>query len=325
MQLSKIGSKNTYHKCVKELHEAKYIYYHPTKSKFLPVRFSLIRLDLPAEKPTRYKQLDLFNSETTPDPSTDIDTVSVPILTDASTEIDTGTVPKMGRYIKPNFKKDKTVSYTPSENFYKAENPRTNQTAPAAVPISGHSAERSRSMSAGNTERSRSMPSMNEVETFFTDNNYPATEAQKFFLYNKGRGWMLRDKVPVKDWQALAHKWILNEGRQAGKKDKIASLPTADELYQRFSRGEKIFGLIAADHFQELSLQVTETELHEAWQERINQLTNVNNYTVTQLLQAYLAGNKENELITKDEPNLIALAKRIAVIKHLQKRLNSEI
>ena len=38
MNLSKIGSKNTYHKCIKELHDAKYIYYHPSPSKFLPVR-----------------------------------------------------------------------------------------------------------------------------------------------------------------------------------------------------------------------------------------------------------------------------------------------
>src|ERR1044071_10393078 len=62
MQLSKIGSKNTYHKCMKQLHEAKYILYYPSPSKFQVVRISIVRLDAQEEKPTRFKQLDLFVS-----------------------------------------------------------------------------------------------------------------------------------------------------------------------------------------------------------------------------------------------------------------------
>ena len=45
MQLSKIGSKITYHKCIKELHLASYIVYHPSISKYQPVKISMIRLD----------------------------------------------------------------------------------------------------------------------------------------------------------------------------------------------------------------------------------------------------------------------------------------
>ena len=60
MNLSKIGSKNTYHKCIKELHEARYIYYHPSPSKFLPVKVSIGRLDIQEERVSRYKQLGRF-------------------------------------------------------------------------------------------------------------------------------------------------------------------------------------------------------------------------------------------------------------------------
>src|SRR6266704_1135254 len=45
MQLSKIGSKNTYHKCIKELHHAGYIRYHPAINKYLPVKVSMRRFD----------------------------------------------------------------------------------------------------------------------------------------------------------------------------------------------------------------------------------------------------------------------------------------
>ena len=81
MQLSKIGSKNTYHKCIKQLHEAKYIYCHPAVNRFHLVRISVIPLDKQEELPNRYKQLDLF-----------------------STDFDTGTVPNVGQNIKPNNK-----------------------------------------------------------------------------------------------------------------------------------------------------------------------------------------------------------------------------
>jgi hypothetical protein len=100
MQLSKIGSKNTYHKCVKELHQAKYIFYHPAPSKFQVVRISVIRLDAEPEQKNPYKQLDLFG--------TDIDTGNVPKLGRTSTDFDTDTVSKMGHSKPPptNFLKE---------------------------------------------------------------------------------------------------------------------------------------------------------------------------------------------------------------------------
>src|SRR4051812_29871088 len=62
MQLSKIGSKNTYHKCIRHLHDAGYIIYHPPVSKFQVVQISLKRLDLKEEDQLMYKQLDLFST-----------------------------------------------------------------------------------------------------------------------------------------------------------------------------------------------------------------------------------------------------------------------
>ncbi len=60
MQLSKIGSKNTYHKCIKDLHLARYIFYHQPLSKFQPVKISIKRLDKD-EVVKKYIQLDFFN------------------------------------------------------------------------------------------------------------------------------------------------------------------------------------------------------------------------------------------------------------------------
>lgn len=303
MNLSKIGSKNTYHKCIKELHAAKYIYYHPTASKFLPVRISVIRLDIQEEPPARYKQLDLFGEKNTDPMCPNNGTDGVPLLTPTSTDFDTGTVPNLGHNIKPNFKEDKTVSDTPTKNFNKNEKKQRQQTVQPGVPNLG--------------------PTGTTVEEFFVQNNYPVTEAQKFFLYNKGRGWMLRDKVPIKDWQALAHKWMLGIGKTNPKKKQTEETDSnAEELFKRFTAGEKIFNLITTEHFQQLQLQLTESIMQEAWKERINQLTGTNQHSLNQIWDAYLRGNKENDLLKKDEPNLVNLAKRIAVLKHFQNAHN---
>src|ERR1035437_85616 len=58
MRLSKIGSKNTYHKCLKELHQAKYIFCHPGYSKYQPLKISIVRLDLDSGN---LNQLGLFS------------------------------------------------------------------------------------------------------------------------------------------------------------------------------------------------------------------------------------------------------------------------
>ncbi|MEP7239023.1 MAG: hypothetical protein ABI685_14185 [Ferruginibacter sp.] len=312
MKLSKIGSKNTYHKCIRELHELKYIYYHPSPSKFLPVKVSIGRLDVEEEPASWYKQLDLFNEKNAKSGSPKIDTGSVPNLTDVSTDFDTVPVPIMGHNIKPNFLKNKTVSNTPTKIFNKNEKPKSEINSTAGVPNSVHKAER---------YLITIMPTLDKVEAFFKSANYPTTEAAKFFYYNQGRGWMLKDKVPIKDWQSLAHKWMLGIGKtNEEKKQSPETGPAANDLLKRFLQGQKIFNLITIQHFQQLQLQLTEAVIQDAWKERINQLTGTNQHSLNQLWDAYLNGDEKNELLIKDKSNLINLAKRIAVVKHFQQQ-----
>src|SRR5665213_484016 len=161
MQLSKIGSKNTYHKCLKELHTNGYIMYHPAISKFQPIKISMLRLDIKEEE-NKFRQLDLFVQDIPENPasgallpaeevpegrmkleeelgqspcpnigtnnlselkntSPKIGTDSVPILTGTSPKIGTGTVSKMGHNIKLNIKQINSVQNTPKKIFEKNE------------------------------------------------------------------------------------------------------------------------------------------------------------------------------------------------------------
>ncbi|MEO7264431.1 MAG: hypothetical protein ABIW38_05930, partial [Ferruginibacter sp.] len=313
MQLSKIGSKNTYHKCIKELHEAKYIYYHPSPSKFLPVKISIGRLDIQEEPATRYEQLDLFNANP---PSLvgegsgvrclKIDTGNVPNMTATSTEFDTSTVPNMGHNIKhKHFNKRESKTRT-QKIFDKNEKTIQAVNDLARVPNPVHTIN----------------VTLSEVEGFFLHQNYPATEAKKFFNHYKAIGWKIKGITPITDWKAAAEKWMLNAGKYEPVKQEQSPAQETDlgSLYKQFLAGQNIFQQITLKHFSELKLEVTDEIMQHAWLQRINQLTGSNQYSVLQLLQAY-QDNKENDgLLLKDRDNLISLAKRITVLKHFQQK-----
>ncbi len=66
MQLSKIGSVNTYRRCIKDLHNYRYVFYHSGIKKYQDAKLSIIRLDNKAEE-KGLKQMDLFSPQQAPD------------------------------------------------------------------------------------------------------------------------------------------------------------------------------------------------------------------------------------------------------------------
>jgi len=316
MQLSKIGSKNTYHKCLKELHLAHYIIYHTKISKYQPVKISILRLDMRQET-TAYKQLEIFNADH-PSPTTEEPgvrcpkngTTSVPILTFACPKYELLPVPFLGHLIKHiNF--NKTGKEAPAQNFLKNPGEKEAGKQPARVPNLGHSTERT------------AIPTLSEVEKLFKTRDYPSTEAKKFFSHYKAIGWKIQGVAPIEDWMALAEKWMENAKQWASKTKSAKPVKQEDErtlkyLYERFLEGQHVFKFLLSEHFDQLHLQLTETDMTEARKERINQVSGTNQFSLNELWKAYLTSDPQNELLKKDEPNLIALAKRMAVLKHFK-------
>jgi hypothetical protein len=56
----------------------------------------------------------------------------------------------------------------------------------------------------------KAKPSIEEVRTYFKENNFPELEAQKFFNYFTSVGWLVGGKTPMMNWQAAAQNWIIN-------------------------------------------------------------------------------------------------------------------
>lgn len=323
MQLSKL-SKNTYHKCLKELHTAQYIFYHPSPAKFLAVRISIIHLVTEEEQPSRYQQLELFAG-------LELQTARVANLRPLSTNFATGTVANPGHIIKPNNKQKQThplINLDRKEE--KKEKPGVeNLSSSYVLPPALASHELPPAFDLPPALASHELPpALAGVLEYFNQKNHPAQEAQKFFNHYKALGWKIQGKTPIHDWQALAEKWMANTKKWNSNQTQTNS-PNAIQhtqnnsaskdiqfLFESFLEGKKISHLITVDHFNQLNLKLNENILQQAWQERINQLAGSNQYSQGQLWQAYLSNSPGNPLIENDKTNLIALAKRLAVFHH---------
>lgn len=345
MSLCAIGSKNTYHKCIKELHQFGYIFYRTSVDKFHKSTVHIVKFKS-EDSDSEQQQLDLFSasnkdenstqnpSATIPNPvqlkdsvGIKIDTVSVPFLTFDSPKYDTVPVPYLGLLIKHkhiNNKQEREENSLTQKIFSKNKKLQGGINAFSAPPKNGTQLPSSPSaFGEGLGVRSSAAfqkPTIDQVQSFFTQNNYSATEAKKFYNHYQSNGWLVAGKTPMKDWQSSAHKWMLNAGKFEDKKQEQLPVIVSDigSLYKRFLAGQNIFQQLTPDHFKELNLELTEAILSHAWQQRINQLTGSNQHSILQLLQAYQDNRENDALLINDKDNLISLAKRIAVLNNFQ-------
>ena len=134
MRMAKIGSKATYHRCLKNLHDWKYILY------------------LPSHNPYKGSQIKMLI---------------------------------FGATYEQALNKSKTSGEQ------------------ALVPNTNINKQITNNIKLGAPK--------NEIEviSFFKTKKWPATEALKFYNHYKSLGWHLSGKTKIKDWRALAEKWMI--------------------------------------------------------------------------------------------------------------------
>ncbi|WP_444626314.1 transcriptional regulator [Flavobacterium columnare] len=219
MRISKISSKATYHKCLKSLHSLGYINYEPSYNPFKGSHVILFNFseDL---KP-------LPKSERKPKNEPLIELVSEQALNKSCTSSETGTeqavVPSINYINNTNILNDKNVSNLEkhTKNFEEINN----------SDLKNETEEKEKS-SAKKEKEEKLQPSIEEVKTYFQENNFPEQEAQKFFNYFKSVGWLVGGKTPMVDWQAAAQNWMINAPKfisNAEQPNKAKQLNTTTE------------------------------------------------------------------------------------------------
>lgn len=216
MRISKISSKATYHKCLKNLHSLGYINYQPSYNPFRGSHVILFNFseDL---KP-------LPKSERKPKNEPLFEQVNEQALNKSCTSSETGTeqavVPSINNINNTNILNDKNVSNLEKQakNFEEINNSSDKIVIPSEVEgtqkeKSSAKKEKDESCHTELVEVSHNQklnPVLEEVKTYFLENNFPEQEAQKFFNYFKSVGWLVGGKTPMVDWQAAAQNWIIN-------------------------------------------------------------------------------------------------------------------
>ena len=175
LRLSKIGSNHTYHKCLHELSDFGYIIYHPSHN---PLKGSLVHLCI-------------------------FDTSVEQVLHKFSDKIDTSTAQAL----------------PPSINIINNTNNKTERDENSQAQNSNDEKMKSNRKSTYWKDKRKKVPqkkekpippTIDQVNSFFSDEKYPELEAQKFFNHFQSNGWKVGGKSPMKDWQAAARNWMLN-------------------------------------------------------------------------------------------------------------------
>ena len=216
MRISKISSKATYHKCLKNLHSLGYINYQPSYNPFRGSHVILFNFseDL---KP-------LPKSERKPKNEPLFEQVNEQALNKSCTSSETGTeqavVPSINNINNTNILNDKNVSNLEKQakKFEEINNSSDKIVIPSEVEgtqkeKSSAKKEKDESCHTELVEVSHNQklnPVLEEVKTYFLENNFPEQEAQKFYNYFSSVGWLVGGKTPMVNWQAAAQNWIIN-------------------------------------------------------------------------------------------------------------------
>lgn len=200
MRVSKICSKATYHKCMKDLHNFSYLHYDPS---FNPYRGSLVTL-FNLELTHQQVQKKVRN-----------DTKILPSTEQALNQQQTGTEQALVPYTNNtnlvnnlNDLNEGTQSQKNNSKTISDDNSKSNSKSEQEKGKEKSSAKKE-SRALQGCER----PILEEIKSYFTHNNYPTVEADKFYNHYESNGWLVGGKTPMKNWEASANNWILNSNK----------------------------------------------------------------------------------------------------------------
>lgn len=176
MSEAKIGSANTYTKCLKELHDWGYIHYIPSFNRYKSSCVSIITFD---------KGSDKGNDKGTDNGS------------------DKGSDNGAVMPVRPLIKQYKTNTNNTNTNSIELVNDKKAKNEKRI----------SKKVKTENEKPYTSTPkNLEEVESYFQEKQKPISEAHKFFNYYQANGWMV-GKNKMKNWRAAANNWILNANK----------------------------------------------------------------------------------------------------------------
>jgi hypothetical protein len=234
MRISKISSKATYHKCLRNLHTLGYISYEPSYNPFkgshvFLFNFSEYLKPIPKNEKTTSPKNELVS-----------ELVNEQVVNKRCTSCGTGTEQALVSYINntniPNISNnlkivnldDQAKKIENDDGFFKNETTEKEKSSAKKekemfelladdnrqiVQAFANSDEKQTEDGWQKKLREKKKdltPTIEEVKSYFLNQHFPELEAIKFFNYFSSNGWLVGGKSPMVDWKASAQNWILN-------------------------------------------------------------------------------------------------------------------
>lgn len=245
MRISKISSRATYHKCLKNLHSLGYINYEPSYNPFKGSHVYLFNFSNDLKPISKNRKTGIPKNE--PVFKLVNEQVVNKSCTSSGTSEQTSDELALVPYINntnitnnSNIKnilnlEEQAKNFQIDDDFLKSETTEEKEKSSAKkemLEILGDDNRQIIQTFAGTdekqTEKSRQKeflvtssessrvqsrdekPTLENVKAYFLEHNFPEIEAIKFFNYFSSNGWLVGGKTPMVDWQASARNWILN-------------------------------------------------------------------------------------------------------------------
>lgn len=207
MRISKICSKATYHKCMRELHEKGYVIYEPS---YNPFRGSMVRMvNLSSElKPLSKKEVTQLKNKQVLEQEVNKNKTS----NDNSTKQElVSSINSINNINNTNSKNNINIeeqSKNKKNNMFKKKD-MLHHTEQAATELS--------KTNEGKNIENTIPPGLPNVIAFFKEKKVSEIDAQKFYNHFQSNGWLVGGKTPMKNWQAAARNWMLNSEKFKSK------------------------------------------------------------------------------------------------------------
>ena len=205
MRISKISSKATYHKCIKELIVNGYINYNPSFNPYKSSTVEILCLDQYTKPLTRKMTKQLKNEQVIEQVDEQLDELVLNKHCTSTEQV----------YIYTN-----NINNTNNTNSINDINNDTNQIEklnfqpdfigegqPKKIypePAEGKLREKKR------YNPDDIPPNYEELQNYFIEKKSTIQEAEKFFNYYTSKGWLVGGKSKMKDWKASSNNWIIN-------------------------------------------------------------------------------------------------------------------
>ena len=205
MKASRIASKATYHKCIKELQSLGFIDYIPSYNPYSGSE--VILHDLSDRKSVFKTQTSSIIDQTQP--------INNQVNSNGNEQVN-----ELNIYNKKKTSKNnKNISIDINSKILNAEKFLTDSKREmllhSPTPIGKNNEEVGKKSSAKKeksfvTSSEVEKPTLEKVKDYFKQEEFSEFEAERFYNYYTSNGWLIGGKTKMIDWHAAARNWILN-------------------------------------------------------------------------------------------------------------------